>query len=226
MTRKGLLLALLLAAPAFAWPVDWVHDVEPGKEKFLKLPRVEWFEVEDPQVAQVEWVADSNELILSGKKAGRTLVLLGAEGKVAAWRVRVGGKPALDDKAYAAAQKACPGLKATPLEGVKLTVTGGNDACRLALLALFQTDAFEARVLELELEAPALQKQLISVQEGLDRVTSGDLKARYVGAGLVLTGKTTLARHRRALWEILRRTIGRFALDDAVEVEAPADAGK
>ena len=68
--------ALLLAAPtALAVPPDWTHDVEPGREKFVKLPRLDWVEVEDPSVATAEWLGDANELLLSGLKPGRTLLL-------------------------------------------------------------------------------------------------------------------------------------------------------
>jgi hypothetical protein len=106
---RALLLGFALTAfPAAAWPVDWIHDVEPGKEKFLKLPKVDWFEVDDPKVVSVEWNAESNELLLIALKPGRALVLLGADGKVAAWRVRVGGAPRVEPTAFAAAQKACP----------------------------------------------------------------------------------------------------------------------
>lgn len=228
---RALLLVFIvaLATPARAWPVDWVHDVEAGKERFVRLPHVDWWEVEDPKVLQVEWLADSNELLLSGLKAGRTVVLLGSEGKVAAWRVRVGQPPLRDEKLGAAAQKACPDLKWTPLDDVKLTVTAHAEPCRLALHALFQTDAVEARGLELTVSGEVLQAQLKALQRAFEGPAKGKVKARYVGAGLVLTGKVTQAEHRKVLWEVLRQSLGRFALDDQLEVEpaaAPAtDAG-
>lgn len=220
--RSLLLLTLVCAAPAFAWPVDWIHDVEPGKEKFIKLPKVDWFEIDDPKVLAVEWNAESNELLLVGLKPGRATVLLGADGKVAAWRVRVGGAAKVEPAAFSAAQKACPELKATPLDDVKLTVTVHDEACRQALLALFQTDAFEARHLELEFDGKALQVQLRAVQEGLQALTKGKVTARYVGAGLVLDGEVaSIAEHRKVLWELLKRTVGRFSLSDQVQVPAP-----
>lgn len=217
--------ALVLPALAGAWPVDWVHDVEAGKEKFVRLPRLDWFEVEDPNVAQVEWLADSGELLLTGLKPGRTVVLLGADGKVAAWRVRVGTKPVTDEAAWKAAQKACPDFAATPLEDVKLTVTVQDEACRKALTALFQTDAFEARHLELTFAMPVLQAQLKSVEEGLREIAGRRATARYVGAGLVLEGQVSRDEHHKLLWAVLRRTLGRFALDDRIEEPAPPDAG-
>lgn len=223
--RFVLTFAVLCSAPALAWPVDWAHDVEPGKERFVRLPRVDWFEVEDPKVAQVEWLADSNELLLSGLKAGRTVVLLGAEGKVAAWRVRVGQKPLQDEKALQAAQKACPDLKLTPLDDVKLTVTVHAEPCRQALKALFQTDVVEARALELTWTQDMLQAQLKELQRAFDGIAKGKVSAKYVGAGLVLTGKVSEAEHRKLLWEVLRRSLGRFALDDQLEVTAAADGG-
>jgi hypothetical protein len=100
---------------------------------------------------------------------------------------------------------------------VKLTVTVQDEACRKALLALFQTDAFEARHLELTFEGKVLQAQLKSVQEGLLATTKGRVKARYVGAGLIVDGPVTHAEHRKMLWEIFKRTLGRFALDDQTQ---------
>lgn len=224
--RRGLVLILTFwAVTAFAWPVDWVHDVEAGKEKFVKLPRLDWFEVEDPKVLAVEWQPESGELLLIALKPGRTTVLLGADGKVAAWRVRVGTPPVTDDAAYKAALKACPDLKVTPLEDVKLTATVKDEPCRKSLLALFQTDAFEARFIELTFDEKVLQSQLRSVDDGLKAITKGRVKAKYVGAGLVLEGPVSVAEHRKVLWEVLKRTLGRFALDDRMELPEPADAG-
>lgn len=224
MARFLFLSLCFLGPSALAWPVDWIHDVEVGKEKFIKLPGVDWLEVDDAKVASVEWLAESNELLIIGLKPGRTTVLLGAGGKVAAWRVRVGTPPVSDDAVFKAAGKACPDLKVTPLEDVKLTVTVQDEGCRKALLALFQTDAFEARHLDLTFEGKVLQTQLKQVQDGLQLTTKGRVKARYVGAGLVLDGPVTVAEHRKLLWETLRRTLGRFALDDQTE-EPEADAG-
>jgi hypothetical protein len=221
--RRALLLVVLVFAPlrAAAWPVDWIHDVEAGKEKFVKLPQLDWIEVDDPKVLSVEWIEESKELLLIGLKPGRATVLLGAQGKVAAWRVRVGSPPLTDAAVFSAAQKACPDLKATPLEDTKLTATVHDEACRKALLALFQTDAFEARSLELTFDGKVLQTQLKAVQEALLAITRGRVKARYVGAGLVLDGNVTVAEHRKILWEILKRTLGRFALDDQMELPEP-----
>ncbi|MCU0699375.1 MAG: pilus assembly protein N-terminal domain-containing protein [Myxococcaceae bacterium] len=227
--RALLTLSLLVAARASAWPVDWMHDVEPGKERFIRLPKLDWFEVEDPKVAQLEWLADSGELLISGLKAGRTTVLLGAEGRVAAWRIRVGARPLQDEAATKVAQKACPDLRLTPLDEVRLTVTAHDEACRAALLTLFQTDVVEARALEVTFSQEVLQAQLKDLQKAYDTVAKGKVKARYVGAGLVLTGVVTTADYRKVLWETLRRSLGRFALDDQLEVlappAAPADAG-
>lgn len=223
--RVLLTFTLLLSCAASAWPVDWIHDVEPGKERFLRLPSLDWFEVEDPKTVQVEWMEHSHELLISGLKPGRTVVLLGAEGKVAAWRVRVGQKPLVDEKVSAAAQKACPDLKWTPLEDVKLSVTAHSEPCRQALFALFQTDAAEARSMELTFSGEVLQAQLRELTAAFQRVAPGKVKARYVGAGLVLSGSVTEAERRKVFWELLKRALGRFAVDDQLEVKAEAPAG-
>ncbi len=207
----------LMPLHSVAWPVDWVHDVEVSSQKAIKLPRVDWFEIDDPATLSIEWVAESNELLLIGNKPGRATVLLGAEGKVAAWRVRVASPPVLEPSALALAKRACPELKSMPLEDIKFTVTVPDEACRKALLAWFQTDAVEARSLSVTFEGKVLQAQLRSLEEGLATVTKGKVKARYVGAGLVVTGQVSAAEHRKMLWEILRRTVGRFALDDQTQ---------
>jgi len=214
----------LLAFPAGAWPVDWVHQLEAGKEKFLRLPQVDWLEVEDPKVATVEWLTGSQELLLTGLKPGRTLVLLGAEGRVAVWRVRVGAEPRVEPATFVAAEKACPGLHASPLEEVKLEVRIKDDTCRRALGALLETDAYEARHLALTFEGPVLQAQLQRLTEGLKGLSRVPVRARYVGAGLVLEGVVSPQEHRQVLWETFRRTLGRLVLDDRLEVLA-ADGG-
>lgn len=209
----ALALALVLA-----WPGDMVHDVEPGKEKFVKLGVVEWAVSEDPAIATAE-VMESGELLLSGLKVGRTLVLLYAEGKFAVWRVRVGGSPLLPP--VDAAKKACPDLKLTPTEDPKLTATVQNDACWKALHTLFQGDAFASRELELTFDGKVLQTQLKDLQGKLEK----KLSSRYVGAGLVLEGRQTRAEHIKTLWTLFKNSVGRVALEDRIELEDPPDAG-
>lgn len=224
--RAGVVLAMaMMAVPAQAWPVDWIHDVEAGKERFVKLPKVDWFEVADPTVAQLEWVPEANELVLIGLKPGRTTVLLGAEHKVAAWRIRVGGSPVTDPELLKQATTACKQLELTPLAEVKLTATIQNEACRKALGALFRTDAFEARHLDLTFDGKVLQQQLRELEAGLKKLTADRVQARYVGAGLVLSGTVSPAEHRKVLWLVLEKTLGRFALTDDLEETSEGDAG-
>jgi hypothetical protein len=106
---------------------------------------------------------------------------------------------------------------------VKLTVTVQDEACRAALMTLFKTDAFEARSVELEFEGKVLQAQLKALQDALAKIAGDRLKARYVGAGLVVEGTVSAAEHRKMLWAILDTTLGRFALDDRTEVEPPPE---
>jgi hypothetical protein len=163
---------------------------------------------------------ESGELLLTGLKPGRTLLLLYAEGRFAVWRLRVGGKPEVASPD--AAKKACPDLKLTPNDDTKLTVTVQDDKCWKALLDLFKSDAFVARELDLTFDQKVLQTQLRSLQEGLKK----GLSSRYVGAGLVLEGEVSRAEHRKTLWELFRRSVGRVALDDKLEVkDEPVDAG-
>jgi hypothetical protein len=214
MVRLGLCL-VMFALPAGAWPADWLHDVPDGGERFVKLPHVDWLEVDDGQVLEAEWLAGSQELLLSGRRPGRALVLLAAQGKVALWRVRVGGAPLGDEKKFSAAAKACKDFRPL-LEGpVKLTVTIATEACRLAMWELFQTDAFEGKDIEVTFERPQLQAQLKRLQEV---VTQAKLPAvlRYAGAGLVLEGSLTQRQHRDVLWLLMRHIVGRLIIDDQV----------
>ncbi len=228
----GILLASLLLLPsrALAWPVDLVFSLESGSDRFHKLSAVEWVEVEDPSVATVEVLSGSNELLVTGKRPGRTLLLLYAEGKFAVWRLAVTapGTRATPDAApeqLAAARKACPGLQVNEGTERSLMATVKDAACRKALLTLFQTDAWVARELELTFELPALQEQLSALSRVLKEL---GLVARYSGAGFVLQGTATPENLRRALWALFRQSVGRVPLDDRVKIEAPKpepDAG-
>ncbi len=219
----GALLALLVPALAWAWPVDLAVPLEPGKERFHKLAAVDWVEVEDPSVASAEVLPGSNELLLTGQKEGRTLLLLYAEGRMAVWRLTVGAPPAeAAAPRLEAARKACPDLKATEGAERSLTATVKDSACRAALMELLRaTDLYEARQLELTFDMPALQEQLASLNAGLKPL---ELEARYSGAGVVLSGQASRETHRRALWELFRRSLGRVPLEDRVEVKAPEPA--
>ncbi|WP_375771119.1 pilus assembly protein N-terminal domain-containing protein [Archangium gephyra] len=234
VSRFLLLLAplaacLLALAPlrASAWPVDLVMPLEPGKERFHKLSAVDFVEVEDPSIATVEMLEGSNELLLTGLKPGRTLLLLYAEGKFAVWRLVVGTPPASEPSAeplLATARKACPGLKATEGANRSLSAEVKDARCRDALRSLLKTDAYLARELELTFELPLLQEQLAALTPVLKGLGLG---VSYRGAGLVLEGTTTPEGHRRALWELFRQSVGRVALEDRVTVRRPAppDAG-
>jgi len=221
---------LLLPGSALAWPVDLVFSLETGTDRFHKLTAVEWVDVEDPSVATVEVLPGSNELLVTGLRPGRTLLLLYAEGKFGVWRLAVTAKgaraaPEAAPEQLAAAKKACPGLQVNEGTERSLVATVKDSACRKALLALFQTDAWLARELELTFELPALQEQLSTLAPGLKEL---GLEARYSGAGLVLQGKATPENHRRALWELFRQSVGRVPLEDRVQLDVPEpspDAG-
>jgi hypothetical protein len=223
--RAGWLAALLGAStPALAWPVDLRFSLESGEDRFHKLSAVDWVEVEDPTLATAEVLAGSNELLLTGKRPGSTLLLLYAEGKFAVWRLVVaapGARAAVGSASpelLAAARKACPGLEAKEAPERLLTAPVKDAACRTALLQLLQTEAWLARELELTFELPVLQAQLAAMTPRLKEL---GLEARYSGAGLVLQGTVSPEAHRRALWELFRQSVGRVALEDRVTVKAP-----
>ena len=221
----GVVLATLLLLPvhALAWPVDLVFPLESGAERFHKLSAVEWVEVEDPSVATAEVLPGSNELLVTGKRPGRTLMLLYAEGKMGVWRLSVTApgarsSPEAAPEQLAAARKVCPGLQVNEGAERSLVVTVKGAACRKALLALFQTDVWLARELEVTFELEVLQAQLSGMAEVLKPL---GMEASYSGAGIVLQGSATPEAHRRALWELFRQSVGRVPLDDRVQLEQP-----
>ncbi len=227
-TLLGVLASLLLVpAPALAWPVDQTLSVERGADRFHKLSVVDWVEVEDPSVATVEVLAGSSELLMTGLKPGRTLVLLYAEGKFAVWRLTVtepGAKaepvpsPESPGAALAAARQACPGLRVKEGAERLLEAPVKDSACRAALLELLKTDAFLARELELTFELAVLQEQLAAVSSAIKPL---GLEVRYSGAGVVLQGAGTPEAHRQALWALFRLSAGRVPLEDRVKLPAP-----
>jgi len=229
---RGVLLATLLLLPvqALAWPVDLVFTLESGTDRFHKLTAVEWVEVEDPSVATVEVLSGSNELLVTGKRPGRTLMLLYAEGKMGVWRVSVtapGAKatPEAAPGPLATARQACPGLQVNEGAERSFTVTVKDTACRKALLSLFQTDAWVSRELDITFELPVLQEQLSEITSALKEL---GLEARYSGAGIVLQGESSPEVHRRALWALFRQSVGSVPLEDRVKINAPEvapDAG-
>ncbi|ADO69739.1 pilus assembly protein N-terminal domain-containing protein [Stigmatella aurantiaca] len=219
----GLAALLLLPTAVLAWPVDMRFSLESGADRFHKLSAVDWVEVEDPSIATAEVLSGSNELLLTGKRPGSTLLLLYAEGKFAVWSLSVaepGARPpaAPAPGLLATARKACPGLEVKEAPERLLLATVKDAPCRTALLALFQTETWLARELELTFELPVLQAQLAAMEP---RLKALGLEARYSGAGLVLQGSVPPEAHRRALWELFRQSVGRVALEDRVKVEVP-----
>ena len=227
--RWALLLALA-STPAWAWPIDVLQQLEPGKEKFVHLSSLDWFEVEDPKVASVEYL-ESGEILFTPLKPGRTLVLMYAEKKFAVWRLVVGSKPPPQPEAalLATALKACPKLAHHPEAYDKLAGIVGDDKCRLALLGVLSSDMFLARELDLTFEQPVLQAQLRAIEAAL-AAAKLKISARYEGVSLILSGSADPAGQRKALWEVFRRSAGRVAMEDQLEVieDSPstADAGE
>jgi hypothetical protein len=216
--------ALLLSAAAFGWPVDAVIDVAEGKDRIERTGPLDWLEVAEPQVAELE-ALPSEEILITGRRAGRTLALAYGGGRLLALRLRVGQpEAAREPSAMGAALRACEAKPPPPnvSEQAPWEVRVKDARCRVALKALLEHDRFVARELALVFEVPALQAQLVAIQAALERAVPGKVKARYVGAGLVLQGALSPAEHRKALWQVFEESIGRVALDDRIEVrEAP-----
>jgi hypothetical protein len=83
---RGALLVLVPTA-ALAWPVDGFIDVELGKDKLVKFGALDAATIDEASVADVEVMPESGELLVVGKKKGRALVQLWAQGRSAVWRL-------------------------------------------------------------------------------------------------------------------------------------------
>lgn len=209
-----------LPAAALAWPVDGHLEVEPGKDRLVKFAALEWAQVDDPLVAEVEVMPESGELLVTGKKAGRALVQLWAQGRSAVWRLRV-GTPLLDEpQVWAAAAKACKGVDPKARE---LLVNVESEQCRAALLKVLEQDRLLPRDISLNYEVKVLQGQLIAMQAALD-AQKLPVRARYEGAGLILEGTVDDAARRRTYFELFKKSAGRLAVTDRLEAPAPAAA--
>ena len=127
--------------------------------------------------------------------------------------------------ALAAALKACPKLAHHPEAYDKLAGVVGDEKCRQALLLLLATDGFVGKELDLTFPVETLQAQLKSINAAFTAQRQ-KLSAKYEGATLVLSGTTDEAGQRKALWEVFRRSAGRVAMDDQVEVSGAPDAGR
>lgn len=222
---RRVLLLLCVPLSAAAWPVDLYLDLETGSEKRKPLSALSWVEVEDAKVATAR-VLESGELSLAGVSPGRTLLLLYAEGRFAVWRLRVakqGERPTAigGEPEQAAARKACPRLEVAGEGEPTLSATIPEEKCRQALLALFRTDRFHARQLELTFEVSALQAQLVSMEQGVKAAVRPKIELSYLGAGLLAKGALDGSEHRKVLWELFRRAAGRVALEDRMEVRSP-----
>ena len=85
-------------------------------------------------------------------------------------------------------------------------------------------ESLQTELEELKARCEELQGQLKAINAGLTALKL-KISARYEGASLVLTGATDAAGQKKALWEVFRRSAGRVAMDDQVEVAPPPDAG-
>lgn len=222
-----LLLGCVLGGSARAWPVDLKVAVPEGGEIFRKLSSIDGVESADPKIALAE-VLPTGELMISGVAAGRTLLLLHAEGRMAVWRLEVlpsGRAHPVESprrELPSEVKKVCRGAR---ISDGRLTAQVETGVCRDALLAWMKQDPFLAGELDLTFSLEALQLQLAAIEQRL-KEKKLVLAARYLGAGLVLEGElNTEAQRKSALWIAFEESLGRVPLDDRMRIPA-TDAGR
>jgi hypothetical protein len=216
----------VISTPAMSLPVDGSVDLIVGETQFLRLTDVKAADVDDAKIVSVE-VMPAGEILLTPHAPGRALLFLVDSMRTAAWRIRVrqrGGRleevnPS--DAARTAAAKACLAFKEEGSgDGLSVSATIVNAACRSALKRLFDTDGYRAKQLELLFTAESLQDQLADITERLKANGLPDVKIHYEGVTLVVSGTLPhggWARLARALYE---GAVGRVPPDFQVE-EAP-----
>lgn len=230
----GALAALLALAPvagAEARPVSRIIDLVAGNEQFFRAS-VASVAVDSPEVCAAE-LLPSQELLLTPKKAGRVLLFLLDDDGLEVVRIRVresgGAVPEVraTDEQLRAAAKACPGMK---VEGSKdareLSATVPTAACRDALAAVFATDDFVARNIELMYTPDALKAQLDALRAAIVSRGLGDkFSIAYSGLNVLIKGRGSPADKTELMKILFDGSVGRVLLDDHSETVAPADAG-
>lgn len=220
--RLFALAALLLSAPAAAWPVDLFVDVAPREETFVRFEGVEWVEVLDPKVATAEAFPSGEVLVSGGEQAAETLVMIYGQGRFSVWKVRV-ARPAERKAPQAEPSQVLQRCPKPVLEPGRVVARVDSEPCRLALRTFLEQGAVRADQTDLTFELTALQGQLRDLEAGLEALKlSGKVQLRYLGAGLVLEGAVSQEEHRRLLWELFRRSAGRAALEDRLTLPEPA----
>jgi hypothetical protein len=217
----GLWVALVASPIVSAWPVDQTVALGVDAPLIRPLAALEFVESKDPAIATAE-VLPAGELLLQGLKPGSTLLLLYAEGKMAVWRLDVGPAPSAGKSPVnaPATEKPCKGVKIEgPAQERSVSGTVGDETCRQALLERFKSPDLLASRVELTFELSALQAQLQALHRRLAaRGLEKKVRARYLGAGLLLEGDLTAAEHRQVLWEVFHESVGRTVLDDRLQL--------
>ncbi len=224
-------VALAVAVPARAVPVDNAVDLVVGDEHFLRLAGVVAAEIDSPAVVTAE-LLPSGEILLTAKAPGRTLLFLASEERTAAWRLRVrerGGRfeeAEATPEARAAASKACPGLKEeTSARGLGVVVTVPNPACRAALMRLVSADPYRAGAMEITFTAESLRDQLVAIEQRAAAAGLTGLAFAYRGATLVVKGSAPAGSRLKLARLLYVTALGRVPAEFRFEEAGPPDAG-
>ena len=231
--RVAILSALVaLGAPSLATarPVTRPFDLTAGKEEFVRA----WLKdagTVDPSVATGEHLS-SNEVLLTAKKPGRTVLLLQGEASLEAVLLRVAapdGKPPVvraTEEQRAAARKACPGYKEEVQgDAAAVTVAVSSAACRAALRELFEGDEYSSKRMELVFAPEALSDQLEAIRGALKVAGLASIQVGYSGISAVLKGKATAAQRFELMKVLFANSVGPVLFDDQLEVvEEPKKA--
>lgn len=227
---RSLLSTLVLLAPlaAAAAPPHAIVEVKPGDTTFVRLYDVSALASADPSIATVEHLP-SDELLVSGKRAGTTELVAIAAGKILGVRVhvRAPGSPLPSDgqKELEAALKACPqhqhvGEDKSP--GEQLGAAPTTPACRAALVALFATDRFTVKQVAVNFDQSSLQAQIAEMDQAVKAAGLSQVAMHYQGATLVLKGTVTPAEAGKLIVAVYAHAIGGIPIDaDELEITLP-----
>lgn len=217
---KRLLAMLAVLAPLAAWatPPHAIVEVKPGATTFVRLYEVSAIASEDPSIATVERLP-SQELLITGKKAGTTELAALCSGKIVGIRVHVRpqGAPPLSDgqQELDAALKACP-VHQLVGEGKdqELGASPTTSGCRAALVALFDTDRFTMKQITVNFDETSLQAQIVELGQAVKAAGLTGISLHYQGATLVLSGTVTSAEAGKLAVALYTHAVGGLPIDD------------
>lgn len=212
------IVGILLAAQASAVPPDKIVYLKLGESRFEHGPQGHWLaESLDPQIVKAR-AFETEEVFLTGKKAGQTLMLLSNKSvhEVLFWKVIVGSETVTSPiPETSSIEKKCKCDLATKPISCRVL----DKACVEALRQWIAKSNLQADGLRLVYTAQSLQEVLKGISGRLNKEGLAEVKLVFAGANLRVEG--TLSDHaawKRLMQIIYEGMVGKLLLEDRTRV--------